>query len=345
VQAALAGIRGTSIRSQLMRFSKLLPALFITIATGVSFAAAAEPVQFTIKFPPGEVDHQTSSMEMTQSASIEKLPVKRQQTMNMVAKTTLRQIKSDASGCTVELTYDGMQLTGSFFQSVSDELDKTLAAFIGQKLTLHFDPAGLVDKVEGVDAITSKLPPGTARVAVKAFLSDERIKDEFKTGIEQLLPKKPVSVGDTWETEMSHKMGSVVVKIKSQVKFVALDQRDGHQIARLEFTGKGTVSSSATAVVPTVSFNDLEQNGTAEFDLTRGWLTSQAVEQTMKGEMHINRLGAAPVTLALDQAVKAKTTTTLGTASEAKQSVPATAKPDEPSSPKTPYGSRHARLD
>jgi hypothetical protein len=277
--------------------------------------SAAEPITFAIKFPAGEVDHQTNSIEMDQTISSPILPAPKKQSMKMSAKTTFKPIKTDAAGSEVEVTYDSVKLSGSMLpQAASDELDKTLAAFVGQKITLHFSPEGKVDKVDGVDAIVAKLPAGGGQAAVKQFLSDDRIKEQYNVATAQILPTKPVNIGDTWETEISHKMSAVEVKIKSQVKLVGVDDRDGHKIAKLEFSGKGKLEAAVAAGAPKLNFDQLDQSGTAEFDLTRGWLTSQIVDQRTKGDMKITGPGNTPIALKIEQTVKGSTTLTTGKA-------------------------------
>lgn len=296
-----------------MRFW-MLPALLAIVVAGAFASAgptsAAEPIAFTIKFPPGQIDHQTVSMDMDQTISSPLLPAPKKQTMKMTAKTTLKQVKSDASGSTVEVTYDSVKLSGSMLgQAASDELDKTLSAFVGEKITLHFAPNGKADKVDGVDTIVNKLPAGVGQTAIKQFLSDDRIKDQFNSGIEQILPTKPVSVGDTWETDISHKVSAVEVKIKSEVKFVGLDEVDGHKLAKLEFTGKGKLEVAGAAGTPKFNVQQFDQNGTAEFDLTRGWISLQKVDQHMVGDVNLN-IGPNPASMKIDQAVKVTSTLT-----------------------------------
>ncbi len=305
-----------------MRFWTPLAVLMFAAFTMLAPAAptiAAEPVTFAIKFPAGEIDHQTNSIEMDQTISSALLPAPKKQSMKMSAKTTFKPIKSDSAGSDVEVTYDSVKLSGSMLpQAASDELDKTLAAFVGQKITLHFTPEGKVDKVEGVDAIVAKVPAGGGQAAVKQFLSDDRIKDQYNVAIAQILPTKPVNIGDSWETEISHKMSAVEVKIKSQVKLVGIDERDGHKIAKLEFTGKGKLEAAIAAGAPKLNFDQLDQSGTAEFDLTRGWLTSQTVDQRSKGDVKITGPGNTPIALKIEQWVKGTTTLTTAKADATK---------------------------
>jgi hypothetical protein len=309
-------------RSLAMKFWTLCAVLAIAAAGAfapATSALAAEPIAFTLKFPPGQIDRQTNSMEMDQTVSSDVLPAPQKQSMKMSAKTTLKQIKSDATGSLVEVTYDGVKMSGSMFaQAASDALDKTLAAFVGEKITLHFTPKGKVDKVDGIDAIVAKLPAGAGQAAIKQFLNEDRIKEQYNVAAAQVMPTKPVSIGDTWETDVSHNLSAVEVKIKSQVKFVGIDEREGHKIAKLEFSGKGTLQGALAPGAPKMNFDQLGQTGTAEFDLTRGWLTSQIVDQHMKGDMKLN-IGANPVSMKIDQTVKATTTLTAAKPETAKK--------------------------
>ncbi len=306
------------IRKQWM----LLISTIIAAMAATATAIAAESVTFQVKFPVGEVDHQTNTMEMDQTFSGQALPSPKSLSMKMVAETTLKPTKSDATGSTVELTYDSMKISGSMVQTAPAEMDKTFSAFLGKKIMLHYTSAGLVDKVEGVDAIVGKLPPVTARL-IHGLLSEDHIKDEFNSGMVQLLPGKAAHVGDTWQTEISHNAGGVAMKIKCDVKLKGIEERDGHKIAQLEFTGKANFDANSLPALSSVSFDSLQQKGTAEFDLTRGWLTSQVFDQTMKGNMQI-RVGAKSINVDLDQSIKAKTVTKLaGAGNESAAAKPA----------------------
>jgi len=287
--------------------------MFAAIATlaPAATAVAAEPITFAIKFPAGEIDHQTATMDTEQTFSGIALPAPEKDATKMSLRSTFKGIMSDATGSQVELTYDGVKMSMSNLgQDLSTELDKTLAAIVGAKVLVHFTPDGKVDKVDGVEAMVAKFPPGQAQAGIKQFLNGERIKDGFNIVVGLLLPTTPVNVGDTWETNVSQKMSKVEVKIKSTVKLVGIDEREGHKIAKLEFSGSGKIEPPATGIDPTMKIDRFDQNGTAEFDLTRGWITSQNLEQHMKGDIRLNSPGNTPTWLKIDQTVKATTTLT-----------------------------------
>jgi hypothetical protein len=291
--------------------------VFLSAAFGIGGSPAtlfaAEPIAFMVKFPVGEADRQTNSVDIDQTVSSDAIPTPQNISIKLSAKTLLKPIKSDATGSLVEVTYEGVKMSESVAR-VSGELDKALATIVGQKITLHFTPAGRVDKVEGVDAIVAKLPAGEQQAAAKRFLDAEHIKEEYNTPFEQLLPLKPVNIGDAWDTEISLKASIAEIKVKSHVKFAGIDERDGHKIARLEFTGTGALQPSAALTAHQSAVDRLAQNGTAQFDLTRGWLISESVDQQMKVTTQLKAPGGKSVSLKIDQTVKSRTTTTPATA-------------------------------
>jgi hypothetical protein len=292
------------------------PRAVLVVAAAGAFAlatstSAAELITFTIKFPPGQIDHQTTNMHTEQTFSGDAFPAPIKHTTKMSVKTTFKGIKSDAAGSQVELDYDSVKMSMSNLgHDASDELDKTLAAIVGSKVTLHFTPAGKADKVEGIDAMVAKFPQGPQRAAVEQFLNDERIKDTINLMTGLLLPSKPVNVGDTWDTDVSCKFATLNVMLKSRVTLVSIDERDGHKIAKLEFTGKGKLDAAPGAGAPKMNVEQFDQDGKAEFDLTRGWITSQVIDQHLKGDVSVNVNGPKPFTTKFEMTMKGTSTIT-----------------------------------
>jgi len=270
-----------------------------TLFAGLAFAiiaplvptpsvGAAEPIVIAVKFPPGQIDRQTTVMENEQIVSGTSKPAPEKQSWKSTTTTRLRGTSSDASGNSVELTYESIQIAiPNLGKTVSAEKERTLSAITGAKLMLHFTRAGKVDRVDGVDAILAKLPADSA-LELKPVLDGERIMALFNEEIETVLPTKPVKIGETWVTEVSRKTSGVNVRVTTHVTLAAVNEVGGHKIAKLKFTGKSEVEAGVGPSVPKVTFERYDQSGTSEFDITRGWFASHTVELHIKARAKIN---------------------------------------------------------
>ena len=271
-------------------------ALVLFVAT-----ATAAPVDLVLKFPPGQVDKFVMTMDMDQTITADALPAPQKQKIKMGMDMLLKVAESDDKGAKVEMTFDRMNMSMSMlgkemsFDSAKDKpaADNPLsgmAGIVGVKLTLHFTPAGKVDKVEGIDEMVKKLTakPGNAIAGqmLKQAMNEDQIKQTFNSGFAEALPGKAIEIGDTWESNVSQNVGGMAMKMKSQNKLVAVEEQGGHKIAKIEFTGDGKLEG-APAGGPKLKLDQLKQKGTKLFDLDRGAFSQADTEQSMKGSMSI----------------------------------------------------------
>ena len=293
----------------------VLPAALIIAFAGpfapAGHVRAAEPVTFAIKFPPGQIDRESTSVEMDQTISGDALPAPRTQSSKKLSSDTLTLIESNAMGSTVKMTY-GKSTASGVGVDVSGDNDKAAAA-VGESITLHFSPTGRIEKVEGLDAIEAKIRAQSGQGAgpPQLLLSADGIKELYNSPLDQFLPRTPVRIGDTWESEISRKYPAPAAKIKNKVKLVDVEERNGHRIAKLEFTGAVSMEDDLAfgGGVGKIKFDRCEQDGTAEFDLTRGWWTVLAVEERNNGKMLINPPGGRSLSFTFTQTLKARIVT------------------------------------
>ena len=293
-------------------------ALALLVAT-----ASAAPVTLALKFTPGQVEKMAVTNDMDQTISADVLPALRQQKIKLAMESTLKVIKADKDGATVDVTFDHVAMSLSMlgndmsFDSAKDKPDpanplSSLSGIVGVKLTLHFTPAGKVDKVEGADAIAKKLGAAPGGAVASKFVGEDQVKQMFNMSFADSLPAKPVAVGDTWENNISENVGGMALKMKNNNKLAAIDSKDGHEVAKIEFTGEGKLDGNAPGGAK-VKVTELSQKGTKLFDIERGCFSSITGEQTMKGAATVPG-PSGDIKMKMDVKVKSKTTFTPGSA-------------------------------
>jgi hypothetical protein len=289
-------------------------------------SASAAPVTMAIKFPPGRVQKMTTTMDMDQTMSGGPLPAAMKQKMKMGMDATLKVVSADNSGATVEVTYDQVRMSMSMAgkemsfdsskdKASADNLLSDVAGILGVKLTLRFGPDGIVNKVEGTDAMMKKLSTGPGGAIMAKSLSDSfgenQVKQMFNGSLAETLPKKPVAIGDQWESTSSQSMGGMKIKITADNKLKGVEDKNGHKIATIEFSGDGKIDGSAPGGV-TIKADQLTQKGTKQFDLDAGCFTQTDMEQQLKGEVTVP--GGAGAAMKIEQTVNAKSTFALSDA-------------------------------
>jgi hypothetical protein len=284
-------------------------------------AASAEPVTMKLKFPAGQVDKLAMTMDLDMTISGDALPAPKKQTVKMGLDLTLKVTNSDDKGAVVELTYDRMSLQASVegrdlkFDSAADMASgenplSGLAAIVGGKLTLHFDADGKLAKVDGSDELAKKAAGATnGGLAVQLLqeqLNADRIKHMFNSRFADALPTKPVDVGGTWDSNSVQNVDGLNVKLTTTNKLLTIDEKAGHKIAKIEFTGSGTIDTAAGGE-PKLKVSELTAKGTNSFDLDRGFFSDSDTQQKLKGSIIRNKS-----TLNMDQTVNSKLTITSG---------------------------------
>jgi hypothetical protein len=283
--------------------------------------ASAAPVTLALKFPAGQVDRMSTTMDMDQTLTADALPAPQKQTIKMGMDMLLKVVKSDDTGATVEMTFDRMSMGMSMFgkeMKFDSEKDKPsadnplsgLGVLVGVKLTAHFGKDGKVDKVEGVDEMKKKLSTDASNVVaaqvLKQTMNEDQLKQTVNAAFAEAIPSKPVDIGDTWESNVTQNTGGMAIKMKAENKLVAIDEKGGHKIAKIEFTGDGKLEG-APAGAPKLKADQLTQKGTRYFDIDRGAFTEMDTDQTLKGSMTVPTPNG-DTAIKLDQTMSAKMT-------------------------------------
>jgi hypothetical protein len=298
------------------------PFAFSAIAAVLCFAATASaaPVSLTLKFPAGQVDKLSTTMDMDQTLTADILPGPQKQKIKMGMDMLLKVVSSDDKGATVEITFDrmsmGMSMLGKdmTFDSQKDKPSADnplsgLGALVGVKLTVHFAKDGKVDKVEGVDDMKKKLEGDAnnkvAAQILKQTMNEEQLKQTMNAAFAEAVPKKPVDKGDTWESNVTQNTGGMAVKMKAENKLVDIEDKGGHKVAKIEFTGEGKIEGAPAGPLSKLKADQLTQKGTRYFDIDRGAFTETDMDQTLKGSMTIPTPNG-DTAIKLEQTVNAK---------------------------------------
>jgi hypothetical protein len=121
---------------------------------------------------------------------------------------------------------------------------------------------------------------------VQQFLGDEPIKYTFNHALAGALPSMPVQVGDRWESSATETVGAAVAKITGRYKLASIDQVEGHEIANIEFTTSANLDGNAPRSGK-IKTGRLDEKGTKQFDVTRGYFRQTDKEQVISAEIAI----------------------------------------------------------
>jgi len=175
---------------------------------------------------------------------------------------------------------------------------------------IHFAPDHKLDKVTGMDEVWDKLAkalPGAQQLAqqMKQGMGDDAMKQMMNQSLTGFLPSKPVKPGESWKSDQSQNLpGLGNLKLTGTVTFVGVEDREGRKQAKLLWDGKGTLDGNFGQPGMSLKADSVEQKGVIWFDLDRGWLADQTIEQTLKGTMTITDPAGKQLKLTIDQKLR-----------------------------------------
>jgi hypothetical protein len=272
----------------------------------VSFARVAEDKAITLelKFPAGRVDKMVISQDLRQTLAGKDLPAP----VNQFQKQTMDAVLKVGEGRSVEIAFERIRSSDNFrgvevgFDSEKDKdsrepAARLLTALVGARLRMRFGADNKVEQFSGMndmlDQLGKQIPGQDAFIRqLKQGLGDDAYKDIMNQALASFLPAKPVAVGDSWTTEQAQKLGGLgSIKLKLDLKLEAIEERDGRKLARIAFTGKGTLDGNFGVQDIQVKADEVEQKGVIYFDIDRGWLADQKIDQTIKGTVTVKQAG------------------------------------------------------
>jgi len=242
------------------------------------FQPPSGPMEFKLKWPQGQHVEQDMDMKMAMETSIpgQANPMKQDITMGQNYGLTVLQANPDGTH-EIELEFlsarmsmkSGEKTMMDYDSGKSSPPDKknpigdVFGKIVGSKLQYFLTASNTVDRVEGAEALFSRLssgPSGQQEMGpLKSMFNEGYFKQMMSANL--LLPAKPVQPGDTWPVEMDFPMGTLGEMIlKYDFTFVRWEMHGKRNCARLEF--QGTIETKQAATGQKTPFTMTLQNGT-----------------------------------------------------------------------------------
>jgi hypothetical protein len=335
VAALVLGLSGVSCSKS----SKPSPGKLDQVST---FKTPAGPVVLKAKWPTGERVVQSLDLKQNMEITVPNQPQPIKQDVTMGQEYGLTVLKENPDGGhEVELEFlnarmaamQGGQTVFSYDstkKAAADNANPALAAaqqtvaamfqnIIGSKVQFFLDASNQVERVEGLDTLTSKLGPGgqnDATASIKHIFSKNYLTQML--GGSQYLPSKPVQPGDTWPLQVEYEveqLGTLVIDISTT--FVNWETHGKRTCARLEFQGtfKTKPGQKPASTGMTMDIQEGNSSGVTWFDPELGKVIETIANQDIKMAMTMTttRPGfpKGGVTQSLDMLLKQVVTTKL----------------------------------
>jgi hypothetical protein len=271
--------------------------------------APTGPVELKLKWPVGERVVQNFQLKMNMEISGQNLPNPIKQDMTLGERYGLNVLNADANGGhEVEMEFLGMQMRmdqgGKTLVDYDSEkkssepgkdpklaaMEKMFQSIVGAKIHYFLDASNEVQRIEGVDALTSQSSAGgraDAASSMKSMFSEDSLKQMISG---QHLPPKPVQPGDSWPVQMDIAMGELgTMALDYTFNFVRWETHGKRTCARLEFQGgmKSKSSPDSTATGMTFSVQNGDSSGVSWFDPELGLVIDTIMNQDMNVNMTV----------------------------------------------------------
>jgi hypothetical protein len=281
-----------------------------------TFTPPAGPVELKLKWPVGERVVQSLDLKQNMEISVPNRPQPIKQDVTMRQEYGLTVLKEDASGGReVELEFLSAQMAvtsggktvlsfDSTKKTANDNANPAAAAaqksvaalfqnIIGAKLQFFLDASNQVERIEGIDALTSRL--GTsgqadATAGIKHMFSEGYLKQMLEGN--RYLPPKPVQPGDEWPLQMEYEMGELgTLMIDISTTFVRWETHGKRTCARLEFQGtfKTKPDQNPTSTGMAMNIQEGDSSGVSWFDPELGKVIETMANQDVKMSMTLPR--------------------------------------------------------
>jgi len=270
------------------------------------------PVELKLQWTAGERIRQSLNVKMNMEISGANLPKPIQQNLTLGEDYRLHVVSADAAGGhELEMEFLGIRMKleqgGKALVDYDSAkktpnpgnipgiaaMEKTFEAVVGAKILYFLDSSNQVQRIEGVDELTSKLGAGgqaNAGSDMSSMFSNDSLKQMIGG---QHLPPKPVQPGDSWPVQMDMTMGDLgTMTLDYTFTFARWETHGKRTCARLEFQGslksKGNPAPAASGT--TVSVQDGNSSGVAWFDPELGMV----IETVMNQDMNANIIAPMP---------------------------------------------------
>jgi outer membrane protein assembly factor BamB len=281
-------------------------ARLVVLATGLTLMCAPGVFAQTIEIRPKWKQGQSVYLELKQKLDRD------MGAMKIVSESTYGLIqnvlKSDSSGTTLELTIDRAKSFNDMMDSTFDTDDAknpeaaaqmrvTLMALVGKRLRIEIAPDGSVKSVSGADEIKKALDPEVkannmfAMMLAQSEFSEQRLRNAWAEIPMTIFPGKPVSVGDSWEKQVTDEIPRVGRTITTfRYKLNHIDEAGGHKVAHIDYEAD-VAPGDAEKNQPSGTKIGGKFTGKAQYDINDGMVVKRAQD----GEMNIEMTSPMPM--------------------------------------------------
>ena len=292
-----------------------------------AFVPPSGPVELKLKWTVGEHIAQGFEAKMNMDISGTNLPETIHQDMTLGEDYGLNvlnatpdgghEVELEILGLRMQVTQGGkpvLDYDSAKRSSVGSDnpalagVDKMFQNVIGTKIDYFLDASNQVERIEGFDALMSKLAASSqaqAANSLKSLFNENSLKQMIGS---QHLPPKPVQPGDSWPEQTDITMGELgTMATDYTFTFVRWETNEDRTCARLEF--QGTLKSKpnqapASASGETFDVRDGDSSGVAWFDPELGLVTKTIMNQNMNMSMTMPMPGRRNATQGMSIAMK-----------------------------------------
>jgi Family of unknown function (DUF6263) len=182
------------------------------------------------------------------------------------------------------LSYDSTQKVPIQPDSPVAPVAAAMHAMLGVPLVYTMAADGTVEKIDGIDTLTSRitaaLPDQRQRVALQQLYDEDTLKQYGS--FSQALPGHPVSIGDSWSASHDVTSPTGVMTVDATYTFKDWQQHDGHNCVHFLVTGDiKTKTASASTVGAVVNIQSGTINGDVWFDPDQGIFVEDKTDQDL----------------------------------------------------------------
>ncbi|MDB5391148.1 MAG: hypothetical protein JWM11_6794 [Planctomycetaceae bacterium] len=181
---------------------------------------------------------------------------------------------------------------------------------VGSELQYEVSPLGKVKNFSGYAQLVGDLVKANPLTSRFAGGGTDNAAQLGAQGQWVVFSEKPVKPGEKWDNPFEAEMpGLGTMKGKETITFLAIEQREGHSIAKLSISNDVSfdlnIEMGGAKVTGKVTTSNSE--GSAEFDITAGKLLSQKSKLTLAGQLSVDANGAT-IPVQISQTIGSETT-------------------------------------
>jgi hypothetical protein len=183
------------------------------------------------------------------------------------------------------LSFDTTQKTPIPQDNPTAPVAAAMRAMLGVPLNYIIAADGTVEKIEGIDSLTSQIaaavPNQRQRVSLQQLFDEDTLKQYGS--FSEALPGHPVNIGDSWSSSRDITTPTGVMTVNATYTFKDWQQHNGHNCVHFLITGDiKTKTASASTIGAVVKIDKGTITGDAWFDPDLGMFVDDNMDQDTK---------------------------------------------------------------